>query len=238
MDAYRIYWRNIIVISFVVGLSACAILDFSGSEQGGPDAAAKPVTQTAADKKHEAEKLDTYQPPRASAKQEDRKSSIVDCARLGAGPYYLTEPDTGEKVTLVKVEAMGFGAPPKSFYPAPQRRLMTMRASKIDAYRALAEVVAGLHIWGGATVAEMVLEKDRYRSFVDAYVRGARVKRVEEQTDATVKTIVEMDVDQRFLSQVSAFVDPVVNRHCFDTEKTNYTHYGDEQGSSSFYYGQ
>jgi len=105
----------------------------------------------------------------------------------------------GIKHDSVKIRSTGYGAPPKAFFPEPQRRLMAMRASKIDGYRSLAERVNGIHIWGGTTIGDMVVEKDRYRVFLDTHIRGARVLSANPMEDGTYETVIELKVDQNFL---------------------------------------
>lgn len=168
----------------------------------------------------------------------------VDCERYMAGQtYYLQAPDGKGKVARVKVGASGYGAPPKNYRPEGQRRLMTIRASKIDAYRALAEVVGGLHIWGGSAIGDMVIEHDRYHTFIDTYVRGARVVSVTPMQDGTYRSDVEMDVDQAFLSRVMAFTDPAVDRRCLDqfvssSKSSTPVYYGANGVAPNFYYSQ
>jgi hypothetical protein len=106
----------------------------------------------------------------------------------------------GQKVVAVKVRATGYGAPPKSFYSDPQRRLMAMRAAKVDAYRSLAERINGVQIWGGTTLGDMVVEKDRFRVYLDTTLRGARVIAENPHEDGSFETIVEVSVDQSLLS--------------------------------------
>jgi len=108
--------------------------------------------------------------------------------------------NNGAPEDAVKIRVTGYGAPPKSFYPDPQRRLMAMRAAKIDAYRSLAERVTGIQIWGGTTIGDMVVEKDRFRVYIDTYINGARVIAENPLDDGTFETIVELTVDQNFLS--------------------------------------
>ena len=148
------------------------------------------------------------------------KAAEMDCDKLMAEhqKYYLKSVNNDSRVSHIKVGATGYGAPPKNYYPEGQRRLMTMRASKIDAFRALAEVVGGLHVWGGSAIGDMVVERDRYSVFIDTYVRGARVVSVSPMKDDTYKTTVEMEVDQRFMSQVMAYIDPAVSRLCGDKD--------------------
>jgi len=109
--------------------------------------------------------------------------------------------NNGNPENAVKIRVTGYGAPPKSFYPDPQRRLMAMRAAKIDAYRSLAERVTGIQIWGGTTIGDMVVEKDRFRVYIDTYINGARVIAENPLDDGTFETIVELTVDQNFLSK-------------------------------------
>lgn len=123
----------------------------------------------------------------------------VECApgtKSSATAEVKTEP--------VTVSATGYGAPPPKYYPENQRRLMSMRASKLDAYRALAETINGLHIWGGTTLGDMVVQKDRYRVFLDAFVRGARIVSVTAGEDGNYETVVEVTVDQGFFNRVLA----------------------------------
>lgn len=152
--------------------------------------------------------------------------------------YFKSEAGPAEKLTTVKVGATGYGAPPKNYYPEGQRRLMTIRASKIDAYRALAEVVGGLHLWGGSAIGDMVIERDRYRVFVDSYVRGAHVLSVEATEDGTYKTLVEMEVDQRFLNHVMTFIDPAADRYCYEQEADGSMKYYGYSVAPSFYYSE
>ncbi len=107
----------------------------------------------------------------------------------------------GNPEDSVKIRVTGYGAPPKAFYPDPQRRLMAMRAAKIDAYRSLAERVTGIQIWGGTTIGDMVVEKDRFRVYIDTFIYGARVIAENPLDDGTFETIVELMVDQTFLQQ-------------------------------------
>ncbi len=168
-------------------------------------------------------------------------ANSVDCATLAderRNIYFKSPGDPTEKLTAVKVGATGYGAPPKNYYPEGQRRLMTMRASKIDAYRALAEIVGGLHVWGGSAIGDMVIERDRYRVFIDSFVRGAHVVSVDAMEDNTYKTIVEMEVDQRFLNHVMTFINPATDRYCYEQEADGSMKYFGYSVAPSFYYSE
>ena len=62
----------------------------------------------------------------------------------------------------------------KSKNPA-QRRLMAIRASKLDAYRSLAEQVYGQQINASTTVEDMIIANDTMRAHVAGVVYGAKV---------------------------------------------------------------
>jgi len=79
-----------------------------------------------------------------------------------------------------------------------QKRLLAMRASKLDAYRTLAERVYGTQIIGSSTVENLVVQNDQYRSFVDANILGAKVVYQEVMADGSFETMVEMVIDEGF----------------------------------------
>ena len=116
--------------------------------------------------------------------------------------FYLGSADRGQQVETTRVKSTGYGAPPKKYYPQYQRDLMAMRASKIDAYRALAETINGIHIWGGTTLGDMAVQADYYRVFLNSYVRGANVESVTKRDDGNYETVVSTVIDQNFLSYV------------------------------------
>jgi len=116
--------------------------------------------------------------------------------------YFQTEDS--HKAKTLTITARGYGAPPKKYYPENNRRLMAMRAAKLDAYRSLAERIHGLRIWGGTTVGEMVLEQDQFKVLLDAYIVGAKVLSIMPQKDGNYEAIVEIKVDQDFLYQALA----------------------------------
>lgn len=79
-----------------------------------------------------------------------------------------------------------------------QKRLLAMRASKLDAYRTLAERVYGTQIIGNSTVENLVVQNDQYRAFVDAHILGAKVVYQEVMADGSYETMVEMVIDEGF----------------------------------------
>ena len=56
-----------------------------------------------------------------------------------------------------------------------QQRLMAIRASKLDAYRGLAEQVYGQYVDGSTTISDLVLSDDVYRAKVQGVIYGAKL---------------------------------------------------------------
>ena len=54
-----------------------------------------------------------------------------------------------------------------------QKRLLAIRASKLDAYRALTEQVYGQHLDATTTVADMTVMSDTFRTRVEGVIYGA-----------------------------------------------------------------
>lgn len=83
---------------------------------------------------------------------------------------------------------------------------MAMRASKLDAYRAMAEQVQGVRVNGNSTVAAMMAKVDGFRVYVDAYLRGVQVITVTPMEDGNYETTVELTLDDQFFG---TFAQPV-----------------------------
>lgn len=76
-----------------------------------------------------------------------------------------------------------------------QRKLLAMRAARLDAYRAMAEQVYGVRVEGGSTVGSLALKDDSFKVYIDAFIRGARVTNNAQRDDGSYETTVEMDFD-------------------------------------------
>ncbi len=129
-------------------------------------------------------------------------ASTVAAKSAESESFYQNEEN--RPVDTMVITARGWGAPPKQYYPEGNRRLMAMRAAKLDAYRSLAERIHGLRIWGGTTVGEMVLEQDQFKVLLDAYVVGAKVLSIMPQKDGNYEAIVEVEVGRDFLYRALA----------------------------------
>ena len=76
---------------------------------------------------------------------------------------------------------------------AAQQRLMAIRASKLDAYRALTEQVYGQHLDASTTVADMVVMNDTFRTRVEGVVYGAVLVSITPVGDDTYETTLSLD---------------------------------------------
>ena len=95
-----------------------------------------------------------------------------------------------------------------------RKRLMARRASQLDAYRNLAERVYGTVIYGSSTVNDFVSRNDMFRTYVDTYLRGAKLIAVNEHSDGVVETIMELKLEPRFRECVSKVSDRDVASLC------------------------
>ena len=93
---------------------------------------------------------------------------------------------------------------------AGQQRLMAIRASKLDAYRALTEQVYGLQIDASSTVADMTVTSDSFRAKVEGVIYGAILVSITPVGDDTYETTlsldksVVMDLRTLYLGQLTA----------------------------------
>jgi len=77
-----------------------------------------------------------------------------------------------------------------------QRRLMAIRASKIDAYRNLTEKVYGQNINATTTVEDMVATNDAIRAHVEGVIYGARLISITPTGADTYVTRLELGESQ------------------------------------------
>ena len=114
-------------------------------------------------------------------------------------------PEKKKKLELMKISAVGYGAESTfASYTPGQRRLMAIRSSKLDAYRALAEQIDGIKIDSNTSVATLTARNDSFRARINAMVKGARVVSITPMADNNYETVMEVLVDRAFFEK--AFV--------------------------------
>ncbi len=137
-------------------------------------------------------------------------SNLIACA-----PKHVTKIE----VPPIKIlTAMGYGTSDIfSNYSPEQRRLMSMRASKMDAYRNLAEQIYGVRIHGHTTVSDMVVTNDSYRTYIDAFLKGARVKSITAINASTYETVLEVTLTPKFFTCLSGTA--AIHSQCFSNNQ-------------------
>lgn len=104
-----------------------------------------------------------------------------------------------------KILAVGYGAMGgnQSHLTPGQQKLMAMRAARVDAYRNLAEQVYGFRVWGNTAVSAFATQNDNVRTYVDSFIRGARLVNMTPIADGNFEATVELDLTPSFFSCVS-----------------------------------
>ena len=114
-----------------------------------------------------------------------------DSTVTSAPPPSMVSPLVEKRETLV---ATGYAViSVQNHKLAAQQRLMAIRASKLDAYRALTEQVYGQHLDASTTVADMVVMNDTFRTRVEGVVYGAVLVSITPVGDDTYETTMSLD---------------------------------------------
>jgi hypothetical protein len=111
-------------------------------------------------------------------------------ARVDEGANMIT-PMTDKRETLV---ATGYAVISIQNHRNPaQQRLLAIRASKLDAYRALTEQVYGQQLDASTTVADMTVMSDTFRARVEGVIYGAVLVSITPVGDDTYETTLSLD---------------------------------------------
>ena len=78
---------------------------------------------------------------------------------------------------------------------AAHQRLLSIRASKLDAYRSLMEQVYGQYLDANTTVAEMVVQSDSFNARVQGVIYGAKLVSIAPVGDDTYETKLSLSND-------------------------------------------
>jgi outer membrane protein FlgP len=106
-------------------------------------------------------------------------------------PPSMISPMVEKRETLV---ATGYAVISVQNHKNPaQQRLLAIRASKLDAYRALTEQVYGQQLDANTTVADMTVVNDTFRSKVEGVIYGAQLVSITPVSDDTYETTLSLD---------------------------------------------
>ncbi|WP_151670494.1 LPP20 family lipoprotein [Nitrincola schmidtii] len=115
----------------------------------------------------------------------------------GCASQHNTRTDAfRDESDIVIVNVTGYGAPKNTFANAAQRRLMTLRASELDAYRKLAEQVAGIYIQGDSDLNNFMAGNDRLKMQLNSFIQGASITNQEILDDGVGVTQMTMQVSR------------------------------------------
>ena len=106
-------------------------------------------------------------------------------------PANMITPMTEKRETLV---ATGYAVISiQNHRNASQQRLLAIRASKLDGYRALTEQVYGQQLDANTTIADMTVMSDTFRARVEGVVYGAVLVSITPVGDDTYETTLSLD---------------------------------------------
>ena len=138
-------------------------------------------------------------------------AALTACQSIPLGPSSeasMIQPLVEKRETLV---ATGYAVISVQNHKNPaQQRLLAIRASKLDAYRALTEQVYGQQLDASTTVADMTVMSDTFRAKVEGVIYGAVLVSITPVGDDTYETTLSLDQqvvrDLRtlYLNQVAA----------------------------------
>ena len=93
-----------------------------------------------------------------------------------------------------------------------QQRILSIRASKLDAYRSLMEQVYGQYLDANTTVGELVVQSDTFRARVQGVIYGAYLVSITPVGDDTYE--VTMSLDRRIVDDLrTLYFDQMSSRY-------------------------
>lgn len=76
-----------------------------------------------------------------------------------------------------------------------QKRLLALRAARMDAMRDLTEQVHGIHISASTTISDLVVQNDHLQALVEGTIRGARTVRITPKGSDGYEVELALDAD-------------------------------------------
>jgi hypothetical protein len=76
-----------------------------------------------------------------------------------------------------------------------QKRLMAIRAARLEATRDLTEQIHGLKVNSRTTMIDAIIQNDTLRATVEGTIRGARTVRINPVGSDTYEVVLELDRD-------------------------------------------
>ena len=147
-----------------------------------------------ADNASAAAEVKSADPAPAPATVAEPKAAVPAAAPVASSkedPVSRVRPMAGRNATI---RGTGYAVISTQNHRNPaQQRLMAIRASKLDAYRALTEQVYGQQLDATTTVAEMMITSDTFRTRVQGIIYGAVLESITPIGDDTYETTLSLD---------------------------------------------
>ena len=115
------------------------------------------------------------------------------------------DDEAEESKPPITIQATGY-----AFYQPPEdgkadpKRLLAIRASKLDAFRNLAERVYGLSLAGKSSVKSFELQNDSFSTQIETVIRGARVVSIIENQKTGIETVLELSLPGEFVDCINS----------------------------------
>ena len=121
---------------------------------------------------------------------------------------------------------------------APRRRPSKDERIALRASREQRELIAQASEVTSTTVSDFVLRSDTFRTYVDSYIRGAKMVAVNEHSDGVIETVMELKLEPRFRACVADVAHDQVQDLCPIPMPRDNDSIGDVQskGVDSLYY--
>jgi hypothetical protein len=174
------------MVSLAVLISACqTIPSVAVADNASAKAEVKPVDPPA-----EA-RVEAKPEPKVEAKAESKVEAKAEAPKPAPDAVSMITPMIERQQTI---RATGYAViSTQNHKNGAQQRLMAIRASKLDAYRALTEQVYGQQLDATTTVAEMMITSDTFRTRVQGIIYGAVLESITPIGDDTYETTMSLD---------------------------------------------
>lgn len=174
------------MVSLAVLISACqSIPSVAVADNASAKAEVKPV-----DPQPEA-RVEAKAEPKPEPKSEPKAEAKAEAPKPSPDAVSMITPMMERQQTI---RATGYAViSTQNHKNGAQQRLMAIRASKLDAYRALTEQVYGQQLDATTTVAEMMITSDTFRTRVQGIIYGAVLESITPVGDDTYETTMSLD---------------------------------------------
>ena len=125
--------------------------------------------------------------PQYTVKQDAAANSVVEVQKS-------VERLPVKVVEIPTITGVGFSAvaiqPGKNLN---QKRIMAIKAARLDALRQLTEQIHGIQLTGSTKIAEAIVQSDTLRADIQGVILGARTVKIEPSSSDTYEVAVEID---------------------------------------------